>query len=592
MSELHSLNSHTFVDEQARAEIKKLKNLNMGAPTDEQVSGAVKEWLDDHPEATTTVADGSIGWAKLAQEVLENQTARTYITDLTYSNIYAANPGYFGGQGSMGTQFIDIGNHKKLYANSTATTFAWAAYKIGDVITYISADSTVNSEAWLRYPSSLKDVEIDLDEFRALGATNIAVGFKGIEADFDATAVTLCFVDYEPKTGFEQYGIIAPLPKLIHTGYSKNTGYSGADFDHYGANKTVYKGNTHDGYIDVTENKTIYIKAWNSNAVFTNQIGFGCFDADKNFLYTSAAEGSNVLRTLLSYVDIKSHGITAANGGAVQASCIYKFDFPEEVKYISLVDKIHSSAGYAYIDELSGFVAGYQPITDHFITDEEYRNRPSEDMIKVFDMFASQDTSEAITGVFIGDSLTNWGGGSDSEGFLKIVHDKTGMMTTNRGLAGAHWQTSEGQTQSGVHRVNAIVEAGEKFDLYCFILGTNAGSNTDTGETSADTSTMCGAIRYCLETLKAYDPTAYILVCLPPQRAEGNENQEKVNAVIKTIAESYSVRTLDLFHGSGIVPNTKIADVGYLSDGLHLGDNGKDVLGKALAAEIKYMMCL
>lgn len=124
------------------------------------------------------------------------------------------------------------------------------------------------------------------------------------------------------------------------------------------------------------------------------------------------------------------------------------------------------------------------------------------------------------------------------------------------------------------------------------MLGTNAGSTTDTGESSTDTSTMAGAIRYCMEHLKLYDPKKPILVCLPPQRAEGNENQEKTNTVIKTIVNSYGVRTLDLYHNSGIVPNTKIANVGYLSDGLHLADNGYTVLGNLLASEIKYLLCI
>ena len=34
-------------------------------PTDEQIESAVSDWLDDHPEATTTVQDGSITKAKL-----------------------------------------------------------------------------------------------------------------------------------------------------------------------------------------------------------------------------------------------------------------------------------------------------------------------------------------------------------------------------------------------------------------------------------------------------------------------------------------------------------------------------------------------
>lgn len=33
---------------------------NVGAPTDEQVGSAVTDWLDNHPEATTTVQDGSL----------------------------------------------------------------------------------------------------------------------------------------------------------------------------------------------------------------------------------------------------------------------------------------------------------------------------------------------------------------------------------------------------------------------------------------------------------------------------------------------------------------------------------------------------
>lgn len=40
---------------------------NIGAPTDAQVDAAVSAWLEDHPEATTTVEDGSITASKLAR---------------------------------------------------------------------------------------------------------------------------------------------------------------------------------------------------------------------------------------------------------------------------------------------------------------------------------------------------------------------------------------------------------------------------------------------------------------------------------------------------------------------------------------------
>jgi hypothetical protein len=40
-----------------------------GLPTDEQTGAAVAAWLDDHPEATTTVQDGAITPAKLNAEL-------------------------------------------------------------------------------------------------------------------------------------------------------------------------------------------------------------------------------------------------------------------------------------------------------------------------------------------------------------------------------------------------------------------------------------------------------------------------------------------------------------------------------------------
>lgn len=46
--------------------------VTVGQPTDEQAAAAISEWLDDHPEATTTVQDGSITNAKLADALKKN----------------------------------------------------------------------------------------------------------------------------------------------------------------------------------------------------------------------------------------------------------------------------------------------------------------------------------------------------------------------------------------------------------------------------------------------------------------------------------------------------------------------------------------
>lgn len=55
------------------------------APTSEQVATAVTDWLDDHPEATTTVEDGAITNAKLASSFVTPGTAAAYSSSATYS---------------------------------------------------------------------------------------------------------------------------------------------------------------------------------------------------------------------------------------------------------------------------------------------------------------------------------------------------------------------------------------------------------------------------------------------------------------------------------------------------------------------------
>lgn len=45
--------------------------VNPAKPTDQQIGSAVSDWLDEHPEATTTVEDGTITMDKLSQDVQE-----------------------------------------------------------------------------------------------------------------------------------------------------------------------------------------------------------------------------------------------------------------------------------------------------------------------------------------------------------------------------------------------------------------------------------------------------------------------------------------------------------------------------------------
>ena len=366
----------------------------------------------------------------------------------------------------------------------------------------------------------------------------------------------------------------------------QNSGYSGELFDQFTANINVFTD-----YIDTSNYKTLYYRIYRTNMVANGKVNLtiGCYDAEKNYLYTMRDSSGDYAGNFLTlrYVSVNEN----LNEQNVRVKAICRVNIPNEVKFVRFAIPGNSNFVSAFYEKL---VVSYDDFTDYDATEEVIYNEKLISAIKNAGGSSSgEPEGNGKTMVMIGDSLTNWGGGNDTaDGFLKIVHDKTGVVTKNEGLAGAWWQTGEGQTQCGVTRVDTLISEERKYDLYCFMLGTNAGSITDTGESSADTSTMSGAIRYCMEKLKAYDPKKPILVCLPPQRAEGNENQEKTNAVIKSIVNGYGVKTLDFYHESGIVPDTQISNIGYLSDGLHLGENGYTVLGNLLAAEIKYLLCI
>lgn len=61
-----------------------------GKPTDEQVTSAVNAWLDEHPEATTTVQDGSIAAEKFTEDLYNDLfIGKNEIAEAAYSPDYS-----------------------------------------------------------------------------------------------------------------------------------------------------------------------------------------------------------------------------------------------------------------------------------------------------------------------------------------------------------------------------------------------------------------------------------------------------------------------------------------------------------------------
>lgn len=94
--------------------------VEVGQPTDEQIATAVEGWLDEHPEATTTVADGSITREKMAFPAYEGALSPNLAdpSKFTSARFASANGNRqpFGETSAYAeywrmTDYIDVSNH-------------------------------------------------------------------------------------------------------------------------------------------------------------------------------------------------------------------------------------------------------------------------------------------------------------------------------------------------------------------------------------------------------------------------------------------------------------------------------------------------
>lgn len=102
----------------ARGDYPDLKDRldHTGAPTDEQVATAVSEWLDDHPEATTTVEDGAVTAAKLGSGAVTAAKLGSDVNTILDGKVIkpSTSPNGTNGQllrtkGDGTTEWVDVG---------------------------------------------------------------------------------------------------------------------------------------------------------------------------------------------------------------------------------------------------------------------------------------------------------------------------------------------------------------------------------------------------------------------------------------------------------------------------------------------------
>lgn len=604
--------------------------------TDEQLTSIIQSKIDDGTLSAMTIENGSITPNKTD---FLNKGNNTTIINTNFTKYSDTEYGYFAGQGSYGTDLIDISKASKIKAYCGKNYVCWLSYNIGNKKTLMTLDKDDYPYLFFEESIQLEDgnylFEYDLNTLKKLGVTEIALGFYGKEFNKDLIQIKLINENilnkkelsiapsYEFKISndnidnvsidFEKINIYKSN-KIIDFRKKKRTGFNTKLAGIYGSNKNLYGG-----FVDVSINKTIYSKYAISNKVSINYIpfSFGCYDADKNLLYLSSgfsAEGvkdnTGVIGTPIAST-YTINGLENATEETVYCMCIQKITFPEEVKYVVFSDSVsYAVASYQSFDS-KYFCIGFELIDDLYLTNDKYYNgiNPTlKNIISEIAQIKNTENKEPKRLACIGDSLTNWGGGDDSNnGFLKPIYEKLGINITNLGRAGETWEISkpsDGSTAdiknvtgtSAIGRVNKIVADNIGYDYILFFMGANTKDNGTLQSLSTDPYTMCGAMKYCLETIMRTFPKTIIGVILPPMRVEDSHNiegkstMETKGEMMKTIANYYSVPVFDTYHESQIVAgNVVVVDGkpnggnGSLSDGLHLGEIGIYHLGRKLS---------
>jgi lysophospholipase L1-like esterase len=170
----------------------------------------------------------------------------------------------------------------------------------------------------------------------------------------------------------------------------------------------------------------------------------------------------------------------------------------------------------------------------------------------------------------------------------------------NGAVSGAVWYRRTTNGNCAVAHVETYLKAWDEGKILCpdvviFAYGTNDDSayrgHPETalgGELLAevDVFTLAGALRWCMDTIRAKFPNAALYVALPLQSSSiaRNEGNLLKMEVIRAICEARNVPFFDCYRQSGItVENHGI----WLSDGLHPNEAGKALMANYIMDQLE-----
>lgn len=500
-----------------------------GKPTDAQVTSAVDAWLDDHPEATTTVEDGSISEAKLDNNlkgvVADVGDLKTQI-DMPTNLAWAYNDNYYIATGNAVTS-IDISSpytesaiyHGKSDFRACTPGDVFVATLTGSVgyKPYVFVDSVGNV---------LEKSDDTITEKRFVAPANAAyVGFNSAGAN-DYVQIGEDRFDQLDNKYDQRCDAIEQTIDGIQDSFGSVTQLVWAYTDNY--------------YISTKNSPKDVSSPYSTSSSYHGKADWRvCSPGD---VFVVSTKGDENYRP---YVFCDSSGNILVRGNNVQY---------HDERVVA-----PPSAAYVGFNSVPLDAYGTVQIGEYTID----KLQAEIDDIK-------NDQYNGLAGVAFGTSLTYRA--LTTYGYLQYLPQLSGITFDNQGIGSA-------TITSGIL---AAVKGYESYSgkRVCILEGFvndwygehTLGSYTDSAET-----TVCGCVRSALNYILSQNPNITIFLVLDhygqnandmdcsSTAARGDKTQYEYYEEIAKVAESLGIPVIKLYSGSQISENTPQ----YLGDNIH-----------------------
>lgn len=524
----------------------------------EGISDAVNDWINEHPEAVTTVADHSLSpnkmdWMyKTELQNIFNPAEYKLKTDITDKGVEVES-GYLGCTGYMpvtpDVYTTNTGGKPWYYAiYDSDKTFIKRLTPPESIIFDLTEYPNVAYLRLVYYGSAAKDLMVsknmpekyiafdDIDNIRTDITDNTVVRAVGrASAQY---FMTDSINDAIPEHSIPVDKLIPFVPYLPNL-FNKDEMEAGAVGSNGG--DLAYDGNFRSGYIPVKEGVTYYF--YTPSAMGTNYASW-VYDADKNPV-VRITEG------------VKSYtipiGINAAyiRIGSVSADSVVSEETPAMAN-IPYVPSFRMVGGEAVRVDLESYLSGTYGKRIYCIGD-------------------------SITAGYteVGKVNTPWS---------TILNRDYRYNTTNYGITGTTLSTTKANNMS--ERLKSYDPDG--CDI-CLVMGgfNDAGENVPYGDIdSTDTATIYGALNDICNTLTTKYRAAGKRVALitPPKYRVGPVWE--LNTAIREVGAKWGVHVIDLDKEMLPICQTDEIKTIFCADGVHPLDPGQEEIARIIAGHI------